>query len=430
MNTNRTGIRGPLTAVAVVVALALLMLGSRAIAGQLDGAGESAVAPAAQTGPAGAEAPGQPADGSGSTGSTADRGPDGQPPGAGESGGQPAPPPGEPVAGVMTAGKVIADEPFAFTPAPDRVTVTPGPAAAARAIPQLPAPGPAPRGGSNPGGSAPGTGGTGEPPAGTLDGSANDTADRPIDGTVDLALGVRVETTGHLANIFIGVGGGLSGGLAALRVDFGDGRTRQFTATEVATLRPAGSIGIVHTYQPTLTPESQRVLVTATDGAGEVHQRSAGFQTRAAFRLSYSALTVTSTTKCDSFDINGDFELTWRLDSRPARVSSFKRPRGIPYVEEGFRVAVEPVSFGEAPEYFEVTIDEKDPPGAGALAFWRYGFGGSFATDVFFDRGPVAQLGDHHYDVTMRAYAGSWYDCQVRMVFTAYLTMIDSLDRR
>ena len=352
--------------------------------------------------------------------------PDGPPPDG-------RPPPGgvaEPGPVTLTSGPVVGDEPGAHTPRPDRVAIETGPAAAARAVPQLPGPDrpgtpdpPAPRPG-NPGGGGQDGGGPG-----TIGGSSDDTADRPIDGTTDLTLGARVETTGHVATVFAGVGGGLDGGLAALTIDFGDGRTLRLSDDQVARLRPSGRISVVHEYAPTLTRQPQVATVTAVDGAGNTYERALPFDTRAAYKLSYSPLTVTALTRCDTFNAEGDFDMTWKLDSRPARRSVFKLAKGESFVEGEFRVAVSPLHYGEPPEFFEVTIEEKDPPGAGMLAFWRFDFKGPPALpDPFFTRGPVARLGAHHYDVTMGAYPGEWDDCHVRMSFTAYLTMIDATD--
>jgi hypothetical protein len=241
-----------------------------------------------------------------------------------------------------------------------------------------------------------------------------------------------VEATGHLATVHAGVGGGLSGGLAALRIDFGDGRSLQLDEDQLARLRPSGRVSVVHTYQPTLTPEPQTVTVTAEDGSGRTHERLVRFTTRAEYRLTYSPLTVTAKEKCDRFDIHGDFELTWRLDSRPARFSRFKLARGFSYVEDGFRVGVSGIHYDQAPEFFEVTIEEKDPPGAAILGFffdWPEFRGPPGPQDPFFARGPVAQLGSHQYQVTMAAYASNGHSCLVEMTFTAYLAMVESLDR-
>jgi hypothetical protein len=137
---------------------------------------------------------------------------------------------------------------------------------------------------------------------------------------------------------------------------------------------------------------------------------------------------VTALDDCDIID-KGDFELTWRLDFRPARSSSFKLGKGDTYVEQGFRVGVTGVHYDEPLEQFRVTIEEHDagPGQFGPVAFFD-----------FPDGGPVAELANHHCEVTMDAGdvenagpAGSslHWDCDVQMTFTAYLTMIDSLDR-
>jgi hypothetical protein len=238
-----------------------------------------------------------------------------------------------------------------------------------------------------------------------------------------------VETTGHLGTVFIGVGGGLSGGLAALRVDFGDGGTLQFGTDQIAALALSGRAEVVHEYEPTLTPQPQAVLVTATDATGGSHERTVDFATRAAYRLSYSPLAVTALDDCDVAG-KGDFELTWRLDSRPARASSFKLGKGDTHHEPGFRIGIARVHFGEPLDYFRVQIEEHDfgPGGFPPTAFVE-----------FPDGGPVAELGDHHYPVSMDADdvenagpAGSslHWDCDLRLEFTAQLTMLDSLAGR
>ena len=85
--------------------------------------------------------------------------------------------------------------------------------------------------------------------------------------------------------------------------------------------------------------------------------------------------------------------------------------------------------YDEPLAHFRVTIEEHDP-GPGRF--------GPAAFVGFPDGGPVAELANHHYEVTMEAGdvenagpAGSslHWDCDVRMTFTVHLTMVDSPDR-
>jgi hypothetical protein len=341
----------------------------------------------------------------------------------------------EPAEGTIAVGPVIADEEYEFAPAPDRVSVVTGGEAARAALPGSSPTGPAD--GSSSGTSSDQSGQSGP---GTASGSADGSADKPADGVFDLTMGARVETTGHLATVHVGVGGGLDGGLAALSIDFGD-RTEPFELDDdrIAAIGSRGQVMVTHTYEPTLTRQPQIVVVTATDRAGRAYERTLRFDTRAAYRLYYSPLMVTALSRCDTFG-KGDFELTWQNDqSLPlGKTSTFKLDQDESYVENRFVSDVGPVHYQEPPELFLVDgepeflylkIEEKDPPGAGFLAVWRYGFGGSFVQPSFLTSGPVAQLGNHHYRVSMGSYAGSGSDCTVSIEFTAHLVMVDQADR-
>ena len=131
--------------------------------------------------------------------------------------------------------------------------------------------------------------------------------------------------------------------VAALQVDFGDGDQQPLPVTK---LRDGGTATVVHAYEPTLAPRTRTVRATATDGTGQVRQASRQFETRAAYRVSYSPLAVTALDKCDTFG-TGDFALTWQLDPRPARSSEFKLGKGQTYLEEGFRVGYGPVHYDQ-----------------------------------------------------------------------------------
>ena len=427
MTTNRTTTPRRarlLIGVAIPAALALLVVGAQQTTTQLRGGDLPATAPAGVAG--GPQTPAEPAPG-GTPGDRAaaagDRsGPDGQPP---PGGGEP-----EPGMGTVTVGPVVADEQYRFVAPPDQVTVVPGRDAALRALSQAAA-GPAQTGGAVGGssGSGPGPGRAERPDHGP---------DQVFDERYLPGFGIHAETTGHVATIHAGTGTGWDGGLAALRFDFGDGRSRQLTASELGQLQPAGSVSVRHPYEPTLTPQPQRVTAVATDGAGQTHERTVEFATRAAYRLTYSPLAVTSLSDCDLIG-KGDFTLKWRLDSRPARTSSFKLGKGQTYQEDRFRVGINPVYYQERLEFFHVLIGENDPLNGGLSTFAVWNWPESFHPpddtgydDPFYTRGPVAQFGDHHYQVTLGRHnvqTGNWAGCDVRMTFTAYLQMIDEPGR-
>jgi hypothetical protein len=414
----------PLTVAATVLALALLVVGTRQVTIELaggDNPGPPASAPVSDPGSGPASA----------LGGAATATP-GEPPATGRgAAGEPSPGGGEPdgpgvVSGQMSAGQVTVGEPYG-SPAPDRITVQPGPVAARTALPHLPGHSPpdraAPDGAGTPDGGSDGTG-LERPDVG-------DDVLAPI--PLPFAVGVGGSTTGHVATIEIGVDGGPDG-LAALEVDLGDGNQVRLTGGQVDALRDGGTFTLVHEYRPTLIPLSWTVRATATDGAGLVRQASQEFQTRAAYLLSYSALAVTALNDCDTIG-KGDFGLRWKLDDRPVRSSEFKLGKGETYVEDGFRVGVQPVHFGE-PVPFDVSIVENDPWGARLFAVWRWDIGwaeigdppvGDGSAPAGEQVGPVAQIGSHQYPVTLSARdveSGGGDDCAVRMDFTVYLTML------
>jgi hypothetical protein len=397
MSTDRaTRVRGrePAAAAAVVVLLVLAAVGARQVTTALH---DNPDLPAAGT-TAGHTVTGSPTP---STDLNAIR-----------RGGDPAPAgsgpvdAGEPVPGVIRVGEVVLEEPFRHRPAPDQVTFEPD---AARAV------------------------------VGALEGTADDTADQPR-STVDSILGVRVGTTGRFATIYIGIGIG-SGlpGVVSLAVDFGDGRTLELDDRQLAALRRSGQTTVVHEYRATLTPQPQQVVVTAVDTAGTTHDRTVRFNTRAAFLLTYSALTVTALDRCDVAS-KGDFELRWRLDARPERRSTFQLGNGDSYLEERFRVGRSGVHYNEPLEHSSVLIQEND---AGFEVTSR-----GFRFDLFQDsesgapgraeRGPVGELGNHHYQVSLLArdidHGGSpggliSWPCDARLDFTVHLALPDRPDR-
>ena len=393
--TNRATPRAALVAGAVV--LALLVVGARQLTVQLAGDGPDTAAAAA-----GAEA------GAGS------------PPAAAGIDRPASPAEADGATGGVVVGEVVVDETFAHNPRPDQITIEP--AATARAADDLPD--------QSDGGTASGAGSDDDTaldqpgPVGEASGS---TADAPI-GTVDSVLDLRVGTTGHVATVVVKIGPALDG-LTALSVDFGDGSVLRLDDRQLASLVTSGRLRVVHEYVPTLTPQPQRVRVVATDGAGQSHDRTVDFATRAEYRLTYSALEVTALDDCDLAG-KGDFTLTWRLDSRPARTSDFTLGKGERYQEERFRIGITGVHYDEPLEHFLVRVEENDP---GPGSFTPEGF------SQFSGGGPVFQPDNHHYQVTMHADdvenagpAGSslHWDCDVDLTFTAYVTMIDSPDRR
>lgn len=341
--------------------------------------------------------------------------------------------PGEPSRVELAVGPVVAGDELGFTPVPDRVSVVPGGQAARAVMPGVPdaqAP--------NDGSSAGEPSGTGEHDGpGTLFGDADGSADLPLDAAPDeFTMVASVEPVGYHAEVRVGLGGGLDGGLAALTVDFGD-RTEPFEldADRIAALGTRGQVSVTHTYPPTLTPQPQTVTVVATDGAGGTHERILRFDTWAAFRLSYSPLTVTALDDCDPLG-KGDFELTWQNDrSLPAgKTSTFDLGQGESYVERGFPTTVEPVYYNEVPDLFLVDgkpaflylrVKEKDNVAGLFLEFFLafpYEFEGASAVPDFLRRGPVAQLGNHQYSVTLQG--GGAGDCDALMEFTVALTML------
>lgn len=343
--------------------------------------------------------------------------------------------PGEPSPGELTVGPVVAVDEFGFTPVPDRVSVAPGAEAARAAQPARPGlpDAQAPIDGASAGEPSSSDGQTGPGP---LFGDADGSAGRPLDAAPDeFTMVASVEAVGHYAEVRVGVGGGLDGGLAALTINFGD-RTDPFELDpdRIAALGSRGQVSVTHTYQPTLTRQPQTATVVVTDGAGDTHERILRFDTRAAYRLSYSPLTVTAVDDCDTFG-NGDFELTWQNDRSlpPGKTSTFDLGRGESYLERGFPTTVESVYFGEIPQLFLVDgkpaflylkVKEKDSLAGAFLEFFLafpYEFEGSIGVPDFLRQGPVAQLGNHQYGVTLHGDAGT--ECDVQMAFTVALTM-------
>jgi hypothetical protein len=225
--------------------------------------------------------------------------------------------------------------------------------------------------------------------------------------------------------------------LAALTVDFGDG-TEPFVLAEdrIAAIGSRGQVSVTHTYQPTLTPQPQVATVVATDGAGRAHEQILRFDTRAAYRLSYSPLTVTALEKCDRVG-PGDFVLTWQNDSSqpPGKTSKFKLDKDESHLERGFPTTVAPVYYGEFPQlflvngnpaFFYVQLAEEDTFAASLLEFVLdapYEFPGSRELPEFLRRGPVAQLGNHQYAVTLHPSVVD-NQCEARIDFTVALTML------
>jgi hypothetical protein len=403
----------------VLLVAGLAAVGARQVTEHVRGA------PPAQ--PAAATAPEAGSDPAGEAGN-------GTPPPAGEATvGQLRTEPGEPSPGEITVGPVVAGDEFGFTPVPDRVSVAPGAQAARAALPGVPD-AQAPMDGSSAGEPS----GPGEQDGpGTLFGDADGSADLPRDAAPDeFTMGASVEPVGHYAEVRVALGGGLDGGLAALSIDFGD-RTDPFELDDdqIAALGTRGQVSVTHTYQPTLTPQPQTATVVATDGAGGTYERILRFDTRAAYRLSYSPLTVTAVDDCDPFG-KGDFELTWQNDRSlpPGKTSTFDLGQDESYLERGFPTTVEPVYYAEVPQLFLVDgkpaflylkVKEKDSVAGAFLEFFLafpYGFEGSGAVPDFLRQGPVAQLGNHQYGVTLHGDAGT--ECDVRMDFTVALTML------
>jgi len=417
-------LRTPLVAMAAVVLLASLVVGVRQVTVHLrsdDGARSST-------------ALGGAAD---STGSGQDTPGDGSAP-AGQALGELQTEAGEPAPAEVTVGPVVADGEFGFTPTPDRIAVVAG-AEAARAAAQLPD-AQAPPDGSSTGGPSGETGeSSGESGGpGGVSGPADGSVGRPLDAAPDeFTMVASVEPDGYRAEVRVGLGGGLDGGLAALTIDFGDG-TDPFALddAQVAAIGSRGQVSVTHAYQPTLTAQPQTATVVATDGAGQAHRQTLRFDTRAAYRLSYSPLTVTALEDCDSFG-KGDFKLTWQNDSSqpPGKTSRFKLGKNESYVERGFPTTVVPVHYGEFPELFRVDgspaffylrLVEEDNFGSDLLEFFLafpYEFAGSAALPEFLRRGPVAQLGNHQYGVTLTRHFEA-ATCDVRMEFTVALTML------
>jgi hypothetical protein len=410
-------LRTPLVAVAVVVVLGLLVVGVRQITVQLRG-DDGDRSSTALAGIADSTDPAQDPTGDGSA------------PAEGAGTGELQTAAGEPAPADVTVGPVVADEEFGFTRPPDRVAVVAG-AEAARAAAQLPD-APAPVDGPSADGPSGESGGPG------ISGPADGSAGRPLDAAPDdFTMVASVEPDGYRAEVRVGLGGGLEGGLAALTVDFGDG-TEPFVLAEdrIAAIGSRGQVSVTHTYQPTLTPQPQVATVVATDGAGRAHEQILRFDTRAAYRLSYSPLTVTALEKCDRVG-PGDFVLTWQNDSSqpPGKTSKFKLDKDESHLERGFPTTVAPVYYGEFPQlflvngnpaFFYVQLAEEDTFAASLLEFVLdapYEFPGSRELPEFLRRGPVAQLGNHQYAVTLHPSVVD-NQCEARIDFTVALTML------
>lgn len=400
-------LRTPLVVLVAVVLLASLLVGVRQVTVQL----RSDDGDRSSTALVGVTDPGDPAgDGSAPAGEAA----------AVElqtGAGEPAPTLAE-----VSVGPVEADREFTFDRPPDRVALTAG-AEAARAIAQQPDTQAPPDGSS-----------TSEPDGGAGSGPV-DAGGPPAERAPDeFTMVASAKADGYLATVRVALGGGLEGGLAALTIDFGDG-TDPFVMDDgqITSIGSRGLVSVTHTYEPTLTLQPQTATVVATDGTGQAQPRTLEFETRAPFRLSYSPLTVTPLKDCDPLS-KGDFKLTWQNDSSlPAgKTSKFKLGRNDSYVEREFPTTVAPVYYGELPDLFRVNgqpaffylrLVEEDNVGAIVLNFYlyRYKFRGPGTLPDFLRRGPVAQLGNHQYGMTMHQGSG---DCDATAEFRVALTML------
>jgi hypothetical protein len=250
--------------------------------------------------------------------------------------------------------------------------------------------------------------------------------ERPDVGPGELAppergfgVGVSAEPDGHYATITVGVSGGPDG-LAGLLVDFGDGSSHQLPDGDVARLRArgGGTVTLVHRYEPTLDPQPQRVVATATDGAGQRKRANRPFETQAEFLVGFSALTVRALDDCDLVG-KGDFELRWNLDGRD-RSSRFDLGKGESYVENKFRIGLNGIHAGSQVDYW-LTIAERDSGGK-LLTPWEWPFD-------FRVRGPLAlevvELGAHSYPVTLFWHTEGEDDCHVRLDYTYHVAMPD-----
>ncbi|MBT8208095.1 MAG: hypothetical protein KJO18_07475, partial [Acidimicrobiia bacterium] len=233
-----------------------------------------------------------------------------------------------------------------------------------------------------------------------------------------LNVGVWAEPeTSHLAVITVGVNPGPEG-LAELTLDFGDGSALDLDDRELHSLRDGGVVEVVHRFEPTLTPQRQRVVASVSDGAGTTQADSVSFTTRAEFLVRFSPLTVRSLGNCDLFG-KGDFTLTWNIDGR--RMSSeFKLAGGQSHVEERFAIGLSGVTFSAG---YSISIDvvETDSPLKSALP------GREFPGPHGPLFGDVLELGTHIVPVSIvQNVRGS--SCRVNLDFTTTLAIDERTD--
>lgn len=248
-----------------------------------------------------------------------------------------------------------------------------------------------------------------------------------------LGVDVHVETLGHFAEVVVLASLGRAE-VTGLELDFGDGDTLSGTPAQVTQLGRGRAIRVVHEYDPTLTFDHHVVMATITDADGATDTTLQPVDTRVYYVLSYSAITVRAFNDCDTIG-KGDFELTWNQDGRE-RSSSFDLGAGDWYVEDRFRGVIHGV-FYDVDVPLELELRENDPAGAWLAAPWKWdgfkfegvpGTGGGSGSAVV---GPVAQFGDHHYQVE-RYSTSDWGlpgddDCAAGYEFTVSLHMIDDI---
>jgi hypothetical protein len=300
-------------------------------------------------------------------------------------------------------------EPVDRGPVPDQVTLQPG------QMPDLTGPPPAATPPPDPGTAPPDDSGG---PGSVLERPDVTTGER-APPPPSFGVGIRVTAGGHFATAVVGVSGGPDG-LAALSVEFGDGGVHQLSEEKVAGLREGGTLRVVHRYEPTLTPQPQRAVVSATDGAGRSKQAAYEFETQAEFRLRFSPLTATALDDCDAVG-KGDFKLEWNLDGGD-HSSRFDLGKGDSYVENQFRTTIYGVSYGN-PVYYDLRISELDFAGR-VLTPWEWELPFEF-------HGPAApakevvELGTHTYPVTVFYATKGEDNCSVRLDYSYSVIMFD-----
>lgn len=293
-------------------------------------------------------------------------------------------------------------EPPGGEPVPDQVAIVSGRMPdLTGALPDLAAAPPDAGGGTGPGVAAP-------------DVATDEMAPPPP----SFGLGVRVTTGGHFATVIVGVSGGPAG-LATLAVEFGDGAAYRLPEEKIADLGEGGTVKVVHRYEPTLTPQPQRVVARATDGAGESKQAAYEFETRAAFEFRFFPLTVTARDDCDTIG-KGDFELSWELGAEEGS-SRFDLGRGESYVEKRFDTAIYPVHYGERVRA-DLAIGERDTAGR-LLTPWEWEFPYEFHGPAAPQFEQVLELGTHRYPITMFYAVAGEDNCDVRLDYTFRVSM-------